>query len=135
MKGYLPLAVVLILIITLVSILIVNQFKSTKQEEFTELYFNNHDELPKSISNESSEFSFSISSKNKSPTSYDYIIILKYDSKEKVLDRGQVILNPHETKTISTKFLSEENFEAGVISVKLLYTNQEIHFGVSNNDH
>ena len=58
--------------------------------------------------------------------------MLKIGDNESIIKRDNFNLNKNEIKNIIENLTIKENFEKALISVKLIDTNQEIHFWVTN---
>lgn len=120
------LIVVCIIAILAVTILI---FTTKKSESFTELYFENHQNLPKVITlNQNYDFYFTIHNLENKLTTYNYQITLDLDGTTKTLKQEQVSLNHDQSKLISQSFKIDQSFTQGKITVILLNKKQSIHF-------
>ena len=117
--GLSIMTVVVVIVLTLIT-------QST--EPFTELYFNDHTELPSTVSlGEEYEFSFVIANHEGEIVEYDYLIFLEYSSGEEVLiESSSIILNDGESAIIDESFDITTSFGSARVVVAL--EDQEIYF-------
>ena len=131
MKKFTLYLLLLLVLITLVSLLIFNAFQQIPKEGFSEIYFDDFNEIPTSIKlNEPLKFSFIVINKEANEENYDYIVMIKYKSKQDIIDSGSFSLKNNEINIIEETILVKEDFNLAIVSVKLLNKNQEIHFWV-----
>ena len=97
-----------IIAIVAVTILI---FTTKKSESFTELYFENHQNLL-----ENTQFT------------YNYQITLDLDGTTKILKQEQITLNHNQKQPIYHQFKIQNSFKQGKITITLLNKKQSIHF-------
>jgi len=122
------LIIICIIAILAVTILI---FTTKKSEPFTELYFENHINLPKTIElNKNYEFYFTINNLENEIFTYNYQITLDLDGTTKTLKQEQVTLNQDQKKLISHSFNINQSFKQGKITITLLNKKQSIHFWI-----
>ncbi|MDD5149120.1 MAG: hypothetical protein PHC28_01385 [Flavobacterium sp.] len=96
------------------------QFIPIGIEPLTEMYFENHTELPAYLFlNQTYNFSFSIHNLEYIDMDYNYSIALGYNNKTYVLEKNNVTIKNNETTTIFQEFAILENFERGVIDITL----------------
>ena len=115
--------------------LILIKFNEVPNNDFSELYFNEFESLPKSIKpSEPLEFSFTVVNIENTEMTYQYIVTFKNNDVETILDNNEFILNSGEKQTFQEQILIEEGFNMGLVSVKLLNKNQEIHFWIRKDD-
>src|SRR3989344_3858012 len=116
-----------LIIVTL--LLIISKFQQIPKSSFTEIYFNDIENIPKIAKiNQPIIFSFSVSNKQNKNYNYEYELMLKIGDNESIIKRDNFNLNKNEIKNIIENLTIKENFEKALISVKLIDTNQEIHF-------
>ncbi len=115
-----------IIAIVAVTILI---FTTKKSESFTELYFENHQNLPKNIElNKNNEFYFTINNLENTQFTYNYQITLDLDGTTKILKQEQITLNHNQKQPIYHQFKIQNSFKQGKITITLLNKKQSIHF-------
>src|SRR3989344_6509010 len=101
-------------------------------ENLTELYFENHNDLPKSItSGQKYEFTFTIHNLENKDMDYPYVVFLRTDEKKIILDEKSVNLKNGEFKMIKEEFGSLNNLKMK-ITVELVNRNQQIDFWMEN---
>ncbi|MFH1971877.1 MAG: DUF1616 domain-containing protein [archaeon] len=124
-------AIAIIIILTLI-------FTTKTTEEFTELYFEDHQNLPNQIQLEKEyTFQFSIHNLENEQTSYNYKISIDYYKSEKLqktetLFQDSISLEHNQTATIPYTLILEDSFESAKIIVET--NNQEIHFWVEEEE-
>ncbi len=75
---------------------------TTTKEGFSELYFEEHEELPKIISvGEEEQFAFTVASHELNVTSYRYIVSLG----DEIIEEGGFVLGPDENITVNVSFV------------------------------
>jgi hypothetical protein len=101
---------------------------TVKPETFTELYFEEHNNLPNVIEpNRSYNFTFTIHNLESQRMNYLYIVYLQTVSKKTILNQGSVNLADGEYKSITEYFGPLTNFRIK-ITVELINKNQLIDF-------
>jgi len=79
---------------------------TTTKEGFSELYFEEHEELPKIITvSEEEQFAFTVASHELNTTSYKYVVSLGDD----ILEEGDFALGPGENITANVSFIPENS--------------------------
>tara|TARA_Y100000310_G_scaffold340983_1_gene438617 strand:- start:1035 stop:1439 length:405 start_codon:yes stop_codon:yes gene_type:complete len=122
------LKIVLIVLIFAVLVLI---FTVQPKETFTELYFENPDNLPEGLNpGESGDFSFSIHNLEDNELEYSYTIYIEYYEENELvssdtLEQDSIILSTGQTATFSKSFSISE-FEKAKVIVES--SGQEIYF-------
>jgi hypothetical protein len=101
---------------------------TAKPETFTELYFEDHSNLPKTIEKyKEYSFSFTIHNLEYKDVEYPYIVYLQSDSDKIILDSGKLSLKNDEYKSQKEDFGPLESPRAKVV-VELTNKNQQIDF-------
>ena len=106
-------------------------FTTKTTESFTELYFENHQDLPSEYLLEDYEFEFTIHNLENEDMDYPYDVYIVYYDNEKIketftIDESSIVLKHNETKIITEEFsITEEHDYAKVI---VSTNDQEIHF-------
>ncbi len=133
-ERYLDYGITFLLIIVVVALVLVSSYKV--KEPFTELYFENHTNLPKYTSNNGA-FEYAIHNMENSDYGYDLKVIAELyndiNSTEPVniinLDSSNVILKNDEIKVLKQEFsLNNSKFEKAKIKVAVKNSTQDIHF-------
>lgn len=105
-------------------------------ERFTELYFEDHETLPKQIiATEEADFKFTVHNLEYEPFTYDYKVEAISTQESKLLDQGSFTLE-HDTYKTLANTISTSTEEANIrtkINVSLENKNQSIHFWVNSN--
>lgn len=104
-----------------------------RQEHFTELYFNNHTNLPKKPAiKETITFSFAIHNLEGKDKEYPYAVYSKNDKYGTInIDQRAVLVKDNEEKIITEKYTSNSNTDKETIFVELIDQRQEIHFALT----
>ncbi|MEM4245069.1 MAG: carbohydrate-binding domain-containing protein [Candidatus Nanoarchaeia archaeon] len=119
--------IIFVCIIIGLIIVLVLAVKSKPTEGFTELYFEDHTNLPK-YSDGNLEFKYSIHNLENQDYTYYVEIAVERDGKEKeVLDNQRYELKDQETKTIEAK-VNVEDYKKAKVIVSLKNKDQSIHF-------
>jgi hypothetical protein len=123
---------VLITAAVLLAVLIIGIRAIPKNNEpLTELYFDDHLDLPKTAEiNKEYNFSFAIHNLEYQEMGYKYEITIEYNNRKFILDKNIIYLNNEETKHIQGKFTIPDKFDRAKITVNLINKNQAIHFWV-----
>jgi hypothetical protein len=101
---------------------------TVKPEAFTELYFEDHSNLPKTIEKyKEYSFSFTIHNLEHKEVEYLYIVYLQRDSEKTILDSGRLNLQNDEYKSQQVDFGPLENLRAQIV-VEITNKNQQIDF-------
>ena len=102
-------------------------FTIKKDEPFTELYFNNHQDLPKEIElHKTYTFYFTIHNFEYNRIRYIYSIYVS----SYVIDAGKVTLDHDQSITLQKSFMITKHFELAKVIVRLENREQEIHFWI-----
>ena len=123
----------LLIISSLIGIIIITIliFANKQTEPFTELYFEDHQSLPKEIElGKEYFFKFTIHNLENKRTEYFYEIKQEIDNKSEVLNTHLFSMDHNHSITFIEQFRINQRFENAKIMVNLLNKNQEIHFWV-----
>ena len=100
-------------------------------EPLTELYFNNHTNLPTEIKqNQTYNFSFTINNLEYKNMTYNYVITAEYDNKTMNITNKYVTLVNNQSISIPETYMITENFTRAKILVTIKNT-QTIDFWVT----
>ena len=125
-KLYSVLSIITIIAIIAVIVLI---FSIQTTESFTELYFEDHQDLPLSIElGQTYTFQFSIHNLEQESVDYLYNIYMDVDGEEQNLEENTISLSNNQTATITESFRLTEDFDEAKIVVET--NDQEIYFWV-----
>ena len=120
--------------ISLIAITIVTFFIFTTKttEPFTELYFEDHLNLPKTIEpGKYYAFEFTVHNLENKQMDYEYQMTIETDQPfPKPTNTGFITLENNETKTTKQNFKISKEFQTAKITVTLAEQDQEIHFWV-----
>jgi len=107
-----------------------------KQERFTELYLNDHVNLPKQVQKgEKITFSFVIHNLEGKNWAYPYaVFFMSQNGQISKIEEKTVTLADGEYKTIEESYTSDLDENKGGIYVALQQPQQEIHFLLNNNN-
>jgi len=106
-------------------------FTNKTTEPFTELYFENHQLLPKEIElGKEYSFMFTVHNMEGEATNYFYEFSKETDNNKKVIDFKQFSLAKDRSTTFRKTFKIDQDFKDAKITIKLLNKDQEIHFWV-----
>lgn len=98
-------------------------------ENLTELYFENHLELPKTMpETESIPYSFTIHNLENKKVEYTYIVYAKNEKGETMLTKGKVALDHDKYQTIESSVAPGENLRTRIIIQLTGESTQEIAF-------
>lgn len=104
-----------------------------KPETFTELYFENHINLPKIyVPGEEQYFKFTIHNLEHRDTTYKYEIYAIDDIENITLSSGTASLAHDEYKSIDESYMMATSSGRTNVVVKLIDKNQSIHFWIEN---
>lgn len=99
-----------------------------KPETFTEVYFEDHTNLPKTIKkHEEYSFVFTIHNLEYKDMKYSYIVFLQRDNQKIILDQGNLNLKDNEFKSVKEDFGPLKNLKAKIV-VEIINKNQQIDF-------
>ena len=100
-----------------------------KPETFTELYFENHNNLPKTFERgKKYTFRFTIHNLEYQDMNYSYEINAIEGKEKFFIASGSVRLEQDEAKTIEESFSSDKNYKRVKIEVRLIEKDQAIDF-------
>lgn len=104
------------------------------KEKFTELYLNDHLNLPKKITaNETISFSFAIHNLEGENKDYPYTVYLKTSDERIILiEQMTVSVAVDEIKNVNVSYVSAETMSEGMVVVDLNGMNQSIDFLINN---
>jgi uncharacterized membrane protein len=128
---------IIISIIGIITILILI-FTTSTTESFTELYFEDHEDLPSNIQlNKEYSFKFSIHNLENQQIDYIYTIYIEYYTNEELestetINSDSIALEHDQTATISKSFDINEDFELARLIIET--NDQEIHFWVEEEE-
>lgn len=134
------------IIIVMLSMIILVQYKSAiyiqldnwklipRHERFTELYFDDHINLPKQIQEgEQISFSFVIHNLEGKRKTYPYVVSFKFsDGRIVKIDEGIITISDGGYKKITESYTSTLTENTGIISVELKDRQQNIDFLLNN---
>ena len=117
-------------IIGIIAILILI-FTTNTSEAFTELYFEDHTNLPSEIKlGDNNQFSFSIHNLEQKTKTYTYqVSLINEDGTSQILDSSSISLNNNETVTVKESLNIKEAFGSAEVLVQL-DSGEEIHFWI-----
>lgn len=105
---------------------------TVKPETFTELYFEDHINLPKTIKkHEEYSFIFTIHNLEYKDMEYPYVVYLETIDKKIILNQGIVSLKDGEYKSARVDFGPLKNIRMKIV-VELVGRNQQIDFWMEN---
>jgi len=116
MKYILIAAVVLI-----AGFIIALQFIPIGIEPLTEVYFENHTNLPRNVFlNKTYNFEFTVHNLEYMDMPYTFIVSREYNNKTEILDRADFFLKNNETMSFYESFSFKEKFERAKINVEVV---------------
>ncbi len=102
---------------------------TVQPETFTELYFEDHTNLPsETILFYDNRFKFTIHNLEHKDMSYPYEVYFDWDGTHKTIATGTAFLSHDESTTIDVGFILNEPIARQKIVVELIGLNQQIHF-------
>lgn len=105
---------------------------TVKPETFTELYFENHVNLPKDIKRfEQYKFTFTIHNLENKDMDYLYIVYLQRDDEKTIIYKDRVYVKNNEFKSIEKTIGPLKNLRSKIV-VELVDKNQKISFWIEN---
>ena len=125
-----------VFLVVLIIALIIFSFVIRSEHSLTELYFENYEQLPKKIElGKVYDFSFTVNNKNFYAREYLYSIAHERYSGSVIIDSGYseveyITLRPYEKRTVTASFKITNSFDFAKIKIKLINSEQEIHFWV-----
>ncbi|MFW5703295.1 MAG: hypothetical protein ACOCXQ_00480 [Patescibacteria group bacterium] len=113
---------------------LMNQYKLLPQpERFTELYLNEHLNLPTIVAEDQiASASFTIHNKEHRKVTYPFVVKQQVDDFHEIIGSGEAELRQDEQITIPFKFALASPEAKTKIEIALLNTNQTVHFWVNN---
>jgi len=126
-------AIIISLIIGIIIVIATLIIARPEKETFTELYFENHENLPK-YSNPDNYYSFKFTIHNveNKDFNYTYRISAFQDDKEQIIEENTILIKNNEKETIE-KTIKVDVKDKAKIQVTLTDLDQEIHFFVKSN--
>lgn len=107
---------------------------TVKPETFTELYFENHTQLPDKVTRlQKYSFSFTIHNLEYQDMEYPYTVYLQRDNEKTILTHGSVSLKQDESKTIENTIGPFKNLRTKIV-VELTNKNQIISYWLDQAD-
>ena len=125
---------ILVVVIFLFRTAIYQEFNNLKlvpePETFTELYFNNPNNLPKvAVKGEKEIFSFTIHNLEGVKTLYPYsVYFLSQNGVRTIFAKGNVVINNGDSDSITVPYVFASSDEKGMVVVMLTSLNQQIDF-------
>ena len=116
---------------------------TVKTETFTELYFENHTELPTLVASPDEftwynnpntnlyQFSFTIHNLENKDMFYNYEIY-SFEHEQAVIDQGRVFIKNNQSKTITENFTLPSDSSRTKVTVNLINKKQQISFWVED---
>lgn len=102
-------------------------------ERFTELYFENHANLPKEIiKNEKIFFSFTIHNLEGVDMEYLYAVYFKNNYGKTIVEQNIAFVKDNEYRTITESYIFKSSSAEEILFVELIDKRQEIHFSLKN---
>jgi len=111
--------------------ILANNHLLPEPETFTELYFENHQNLPSQVeAGEKYTFAFSVHSVEKETMTYPYNIYIQANNKKIPVKKGSFSLNPDQKKTFHEEFIASSYTTPAEVVVNLVNKNQNIDFWI-----
>lgn len=109
-----------------------NAWKLLPQPEtFTELYFEDHLDLPKHLaSGEQASFAFTVHNLEYEDVTYEYAVTATASGSATLMDTGSFMLKQDEYKTIPESFALKKSSARTQVTVTLKNKQQSIHFWI-----
>ena len=99
-----------------------------KPETFTELYFENHLDLPKTVKPKTPyTFTFTVHNVEYKDMEYSYVVYLQRDDQKIVIDQGSLNLRKDGSQSVKENFGPLKNIRSKIV-VELTNQNQQIDF-------
>jgi hypothetical protein len=131
-------AVIIALIATLIffekplSTILANNHLLPEPETFTEVYFENHENLPSRVeAGEKYTFTFSVHSEEQQNMTYPYSIYIQTNTKRIPIKNGNFSLTPNQKKTFKETFIAPSYKNVAKVIVNLNNINQNIDFWIN----
>ena len=104
---------------------------SVKPESFTELYFEDHLNLPDTVSlTEENSFEFTIHNLENKEMEYPYEVYIDIDGGKNIIETNTIVLKREEYYTISENFSITSPIEKARVVVNLIDKKQQIGFWI-----
>lgn len=104
---------------------------NAQSETFTELYFEDHLDLPsKVIPNHRRFFQFTLHNLENEDMQYPYEVYIEVGRNKLFIDKGAFFVRKNEFKTIQEEFVIASAFPRSKIVVNLINKNQQIDFWI-----
>lgn len=102
-----------------------------RPERFTELYFENHTNLPKTIvKNETISFSFTIHNMEGKDMEYPYVVYFKNNYGTTTVEKNTALVKDNEYKTITESYTFKSASAQETLYVELTDQRQELRFAL-----
>lgn len=102
-----------------------------REETFTELYFSDHQILPKNVEpNRDYSIQFTIHNKQNKDGEYPYQFVLQTDQGEQILYQDVLQIAQHDIQTTTVHFRVEPSFTTGKVILRLPDQDQVLHFRI-----
>jgi hypothetical protein len=104
---------------------------TVKAETFTELYFEDHTNLPKDTNlYEEKTFKFTVHNLEYKTMTYPYEVYIDFEGEKQMIDEGSISLKQNQYKTIEESYLLTYPTQRVKIIVNLINKNQQIDFWI-----
>jgi len=104
---------------------------TVKPETFTELYFEDHTNLPKdTVLYEEKKFKFTVHNLEYKTMAYPYEVYIDFAGEKQMIDEGSVTLKQDQFKTIEENYTLTYPTQRVKIVVNLINKNQQITFWI-----
>ena len=111
--------------------ILANNHLLPEPETFTEIYFENHQNLPSKVeAGETYTFAFSVHSVEQQPMTYPYTIYIEENNKKTSIKNGTFSLNPDQKKTFHEQFIASSYTTPAEVIVNLVSKSQNIDFWI-----
>jgi len=100
-------------------------------ENLTELYFDTHERLPKSLTEKQSvSFAFVIHNLEATDYQYAYIVAIQSQGMSQIVDRGNILVKDGQYYTKTENFMLKDTAKEQKVVVELTNKGQSIHFWI-----
>ncbi len=107
---------------------------TVKPETYTELYFENHLNLPGKIElNRNYPFKFTIHNLENKDVVYVYEVYIVVNGEKRIIDEASVFVKSGDYRTIEEIYVTRRPTARGKIIVNLINKNQQIDFWIEDN--
>lgn len=108
---------------------------TVKPETFTELYFEDHSNLPSTASASGTiNFSFTVHNLENKKFDYPYEVYLEWDHSKTIIDKNHLTLNPDEYKTTKISYTPVKEITTAKVVINLISKEQQIYFWLKGRD-